>query len=103
VAAYLNDPLVLHDRIVARTGSELNKAVGLARAEMVKIDLPVYILHGQQDQLAPIGGGEYMFGHISSVDKTFKQYEAGYHELFNDVGREVVVKDLLAWLGERLG
>jgi len=102
VAAYINDPLVFHERIVARTGSELNKAVAAAREGMGKIDLPVYILHGAQDQLAPVGGGEYLFEHVASVDKTFKRYESGLHELFNDAGREEVLKDLLGWLVERV-
>jgi len=101
VEAYKNDPLVFHGRIVARTGSELNKAVALARADMSKIVLPCYILHGKSDQLAPVGGGEFMYEHVLSMDKTLKLYDDAYHELFNDYGRENVVDDLLSWVRER--
>lgn len=102
VARYMNDPLVFHGRIVARTGSELNGAVKLARAEAGKINLPTLILHGTDDRLAPIGGGEYLFEHISSADKIFKKYDGGYHELFNDKDREQVAADLVDWLNERI-
>jgi alpha-beta hydrolase superfamily lysophospholipase len=54
------------------------------------------------DQLAPIGGGEFLFEHIASEDKVLKRYEGGYHELFNDIGREQVVRDLVSWVNDRL-
>ena len=33
-----------------------------------------------------------------SADKTLKLYEGYYHDLINDVGKEVVMDDILRWL-----
>ena len=37
-----------------------------------------------------------------SADKTLKLYEGHYHDMLNDLGREVVFEDIDAWISERL-
>ena len=60
------------------------------------------MIHGSNDQLAPVGGSNYMNEHISSVDKTLKLYDNAFHELFNDTTRDEVKADLLNWLNSHL-
>jgi acylglycerol lipase len=33
---------------------------------------------------------------VGSADKTLKLYEGGYHDLLNDIDKEVVIADILS-------
>jgi alpha-beta hydrolase superfamily lysophospholipase len=38
----------------------------------------------------------------SSTDKTLKLYEGGFHDLLNDIDKELVMADIKAWINDRL-
>jgi alpha-beta hydrolase superfamily lysophospholipase len=62
--------------------------------------LPLLILHGGSDQIAPPSGSETLYREVSSIDKTLKIYPGLYHEVHNEPERATVLADLLAWLDE---
>jgi alpha-beta hydrolase superfamily lysophospholipase len=103
VAAYETDPLVHHGSIKVRTGAEFQRSVAAARAGFERIDLPIYIIHGERDALVPPEGSKLLFERAHSEDKQLKIYDGGYHELFNDTCREEVLHDLREWLAKQLG
>jgi alpha-beta hydrolase superfamily lysophospholipase len=37
-----------------------------------------------------------------SADKTLKLYEGGFHDLLNDIDKNVVMQDIKGWIGARL-
>ena len=41
------------------------------------------------------------FRHIGMEDVTVKLYKDTRHELFNEINRDEVTADLIAWLGEK--
>lgn len=47
-------------------------------------------------------GHSSLYDSATSADKTLKVYEGGYHDLLNDVVREKVLGDIVAWLSKRL-
>lgn len=102
VAAYEADPLVYHGKILARTGAELNGAIKAAQARFSAITLPLYVIHGTADSLAPLAGGRMLHAGAASSDKTLREYEGGYHELLNEGERELVMTSLGDWLTKRL-
>lgn len=102
VEEYQRDPLNGHGAIVARSGAELTRAVALARQEAAKIALPLYLMHGTADQLAPCEGSRYLHEHAASMDKTLKIYEGGYHELMNDVISEEVKQHMADWMESKI-
>lgn len=102
VEAYEKDPLVHHGKILARTGAQLNGAIGRAHAGFEAITAPVYIIHGAEDRLVPAEGSRQLHARCRSADKTCIIYEGAYHELLNDREKDTVLADLCAWLGERL-
>jgi len=101
VRQYENDPLNGHGPIVARSGAEITAAVAQARAEMGKITLPLYIIHGKDDRLAPCGASQYLYDHAASADKTLRLYDDGYHELFNDLEKDTVLRGVRDWIDSR--
>jgi len=102
VNAYDADPLIYHDKILARSGAQINGAIARARADVEAISAPVYIIHGADDRLVPVDGSRLLHDRCGSNDKTLVIYEGGYHELLNDLEKETVIANLCAWLDARV-
>ena len=60
------------------------------------------ILHGTDDKATRPDGSQQFFDEAGSADKTLKLYDGYYHDLLNDIGRERVIDDIIAWIDERL-
>ena len=99
VAAYEKDPLVYHGKVKARLGHEMLQAGAFVMARADSVHLPILVMHGGADRLAASSGSRELYERVGSEDKTLKIYDGYYHEIFNDVGKERVVGDLLEWLG----
>ena len=69
-------------------------------------DTPVYFLSGDKDPVGSMGAGvrkvEAMFRSAGCKDVTVKLYPGGRHEMFNEINRQEVFDDLLAWLESKL-
>jgi acylglycerol lipase len=102
VQAYDSDPLNYRGGTKARFGSELLSAgkYVLSRAGVIK--LPVLIMVGTGDRIADHTGGKQLFERVGSSDKTLKIYDDYYHEILNEIGKEKVYEDILAWLQQHL-
>ena len=101
VRAYREDPLVFHGKLPARTVAELAAAVGRFPAEVPRIRLPLLVMHGTKDALAPVAGATMVHERAASGDKTLRLYEGLYHEILNEPERQTVLDDLLSWLDDR--
>jgi acylglycerol lipase len=101
VRAYRDDPLVFHGKLPARTVAELAAAVGRFPAEVPHIRLPLIVMHGTKDALAPVAGATMVHERAASTDKTLRLYEGLYHEILNEPEKQTVLDDLLSWLDDR--
>lgn len=67
--------------------------------------LPVYFLSGDQDPVGQMGKGvEKAAAQLKNAglkDVTVKLYPGGRHEMFNEINRQEVYDDLIAWLNQR--
>lgn len=99
---YKADPLIYSKGIPARTGGELLKMIKYIEPRMHEFSLPVLIMHGDQDRLTNIEGSRLLYEKASSGDKTLKIYEGFYHEIINEVEKEKVMEDMIAWIEQRL-
>lgn len=95
---YAADPLVHSGKLPARTAAELMRAVDELQDRAQQLRLPVLIMHGEQDALAPPEGSRRLYEHASSVDKDRIVYEGMYHEIFNEVDRARVLGELTDWI-----
>ena len=66
------------------------------------ITLPLLILHGTADRATRPAGSQLLLDRAGSTDKALKLYDGVFHDPLNDVGRETVMADILAWLDARL-
>jgi len=96
------DPLIAHEVQPAATVAALVRADERLKREFPLITLPVFILHGTADKVTKPSGSQMFHDKAGSKDKTLKLYEGYYHDLLNDIGKEEVMADILAWIDKRL-
>lgn len=99
------DPLTFDAKVAKLFG--VREALRLmGRPKRLNRDLPLLILIGSED---PLGGPKSVEllarayrgrGGLSDVE--VKIYEGGRHEMFNEINRDEVVADLVAWLDSKL-
>lgn len=102
VEAMNTDPLLANEVQPTQTVAELVRADERLKFEIPNIKLPLLILHGTADKAARPSGSEFFFESAGSVDKTLKLYDGHFHDLLNDLEKEVVFADILYWLNERI-
>ena len=102
VAEMNNDPLIANEKQPAETASEVLKAAARLKENMPKFNVPVFIIHGTDDKATRPAGSQYFYDHVGSQDKKIKLYEGGYHDLLNDIDKEKVMADILAWVNQRI-
>lgn len=97
-----NDPLIKGESQPAETAAEMIRADQMLEKCFDRITIPIYIIHGTEDKATRPDGSEFFYEHAGSTDKTLKLYEGHYHDLLNDVDKEIVMQDILDWVGARV-
>jgi alpha-beta hydrolase superfamily lysophospholipase len=102
VARMNNDPLIEKESQPAETSAEVLKAADRLTADFPKFTVPVLILHGTADKATRPAGSQRFYDMTGSKDKTLKLYEGHFHDLLNDVDKELVMADIQAWIDRQL-
>lgn len=98
-----NDPLIERKGYPVHAIAEIVRAdERLKGGDFARIELPVLILHGTADRVTKPHGSQRFDRLGGSEDKTLKLYEGHFHDLLNDLGREKVLDDILAWMAARV-
>jgi len=97
-----SDPLIVHEVQPTQTVAEMVRADERLKKEFPNITLPVLILHGTKDKATKPSGSQHFYDRASSKDKTLKLYEGHYHDLLNDLDKEIVMADILHWIDDRI-
>lgn len=101
VEAYGSDPLV-HDRITPRMFTEISSAMGLVFQRADRIGVPLLFLLPGGDRITDTERTRALARSIQQVEVTVRLFPEGYHELFNEVDRSLVLSEVRAWLAGRL-
>lgn len=96
------DPLIDNETQPLLTVAEMVRADERLEREFPLITLPVFILHGTSDNATKFSGSQFFYDTAGSKDKTIGLYEGHYHDLLNDVGKELVMRDIQGWIDARL-
>ena len=102
VQAMNGDPLIANEKQPFQTMSALVHADERLKKEFALLTLPVLIVHGSADRATKPSGSQEFFDHAGSKDKTLKIYDGRFHDMLNDLGKEEVMADVLAWVVKRL-
>ena len=101
VKAYREDPLIVR-KITTRLGSLILKNQEGIMALASKFRLASLLMHGGGDRLTSPEATREFFEKIPVEEKTLKIYDGFYHELFNEIGKERVFRDMEGWLEKHL-
>jgi alpha-beta hydrolase superfamily lysophospholipase len=96
------DILIKGESQPAQTAAAMLRASERLKKEFPLITLPVLILHGTEDHATKPSGSRHFYEQAGSTDKTLKLYEGHFHDLLNDIDKEVVMADIQNWLDERI-
>jgi len=102
VQALNDDPLVGQETQPSQTMAAMVRADERVKQGFPLITLPVLILHGTLDKNAKPTGSQLFYDMAGSADKTLKLYEGSFHDLLNDLDKEVVMADIKSWLNAQL-
>jgi acylglycerol lipase len=102
VEAMNNDPLIAHETQPTQTMAAMVRADERLKKEFPLITLPVLILHGTADKNTKPSGSQHFYEMAGSTDKMLKLYEGGFHNLLNDIDKEVVMLDISQWINGRI-
>ena len=97
-----NDPLIAKESQPAETAAEMLKAADRLTENFPKFTVPILIIHGTADKATRPAGSQRFYDTARSTDKTLNLYEGHYHDLLNNVDREIVMADIRSWIDERL-
>ena len=97
-----NDLLIKGESQPVQTAKVMIDAASRLNEEFPLIKLPVLILHGTEDKATNPSGSQFFYDNTGSTDKTLKLYEGHYHDLLNDVDKEVVMADINDWIDARV-
>ena len=98
---YAEDPLVLKE-VTVKLLFELSRGVLGAKKAIQRVRVPALVMHGSRDCVVPVEASRALFEGLSVQDKTLKVYEGMLHEIFNEVERERVFRDLADWLNKHV-
>jgi acylglycerol lipase len=102
VQAMNDDPLIAHETQPTQTLAEMVRADERLKKDFPLITLPVLIIHGTADKATKPSGSQLFYDKAGSTDKTLKFYEGHFHDLLNDIDKEVVMADIKGWIDKRL-
>ncbi len=94
-AAYVEDELVWHGPFKRPTLEALVTAMERVSAAGELTEVPVLWLHGEDDQLVPIGPSAEGWARIAGPASAQKSYPGARHEILNETNRDEVLGDAL--------
>lgn len=80
----------------------LIKGMKVLRKNYHNFETPVLLIYSKSDKLASPTYGTHFINKISSDDKKLLIYENSYHNIFNDIESDRLIKDIDDWIKERL-
>ena len=101
VRAYREDPLV-HDRISPRTYFAFQEAAQRCRQGIRTLQVPTLMFQGMADRMVDPKGALEAAGAAPHDMMRFMTWRDACHESLNDVGRDAIVRDIVAWLDAAL-
>jgi alpha-beta hydrolase superfamily lysophospholipase len=96
-AAYVADPL-RHARGSARLATEYIVTADWIQTHAADLQVPLLMFQGGADRVSLPAGSRRFFEQVTFPDKTWREYPESYHEIYDDLDRQIVLADLSHWL-----
>ncbi len=96
---YATDPL-RHDKISPRIFDGMLTGIDFADENKADFNLPLLMQVAGQDKICDPASGIHFYEGCSSKIKKLHVYEESLHEIYNDLDKNIVIKDLLNFLNK---
>ena len=96
--AYIEDPLVIAGA-TAGLGMAMLTAMEETSANIDRVSVPTYVLHGDSDRLVPPHASEGL-GRLANVER--RLWAGVRHEAFNEPEQNEVLTELRSWLDDQV-
>lgn len=97
VRAYLEDPHV-HRTMTVSLAAELLGAVEDVASRAFEVQVPMLLLHGEDDPLCPAEGSRAFHRGLHEARSALRIYPGLRHEILNEPEREAVLQDIHGWI-----
>ncbi|MET8990281.1 alpha/beta hydrolase [Nonomuraea wenchangensis] len=101
-AAYAADPLVWHGPFKRATLEAFAATLAAIAKGGTFGALPTLWVHGEDDQLVPLGPSRAGIEAVRGTDLTERIYPGARHEVFNETNQDEVLDDVIAFLDRAL-
>lgn len=98
VKQYNDDPMI-HDKISAAYSLEMMEHGQWAIDHADQLKLPVFLAHGQQDQITSCSASRQFAINAGSLVQ-FEMFHEAFHEIHNDLDYRVLQEKILEWLNQ---
>lgn len=101
--ALLDDPLILKDKVPARTVATILGGIGTIRPQFEAVSIPALILHGTGDRVTVVEGSRELSERASTKDKTLVLHEGLFHDLLHEPEGPEIIKEITTFMTKHLG
>ena len=98
----LPDLHLVHHRMSARMYQALLAGARRASCDASQLPYPMLLVHGSRDPVTSVSATEQFFHNLQSHDKSLVIVPEALHETHNDLCRDTVLSQIIAWLEARL-
>ncbi|GAA5221067.1 alpha/beta hydrolase [Membranihabitans marinus] len=102
VEKYESDPLVDRSRITLKVGYILLQAMAETKANIDGLNRPLLMIQGEKDAIVKMIATRRYFQELKMEDKTYISYPNMLHETLNELDNEIVYRDIVTWILDRL-
>jgi alpha-beta hydrolase superfamily lysophospholipase len=99
VRRYVEDPLV-HRRMTSSFLSELIAALERTSSQAARVNVPMLLLHGEDDPLCPLEGSRAFHAGLEAAPSALRTYPKLRHEIFNEPEQGQLFQEVLDWIRE---
>jgi len=100
VEAY-HDDVYNHSKISARLAMDIYRSGKYALSNADKLDVPLLLMHGTADIITPASVSKNLAEKVGNMADIFL-WENFYHELHNDIGKDLVIRKMIEWLEKEI-
>ncbi|WP_257351533.1 alpha/beta hydrolase [Pseudalkalibacillus decolorationis] len=100
---YNNDPFNLKVFTLKLLTTVFHDGIQWLTSNVTNYHYPCLILHGEDDQIVPKNGSEYLYHNSPSNDKMLKVYPDLYHEILNEeIEKKEIMEEINSWIKKRI-
>jgi len=101
VAKYSADPLVHGVGSLRLISDMMYGGRALLKERHQDIRMPILLTHGSADKITCHRATKEFFDKLTCEDKTYREWEGGFHELHNDLEKDKVIDEYIQWIKSR--